>query len=235
MSLRAAVAFLTPMGGSRDPSPRAVAWFPVVGAGLGLTLGALWWGARQIWPPGIAAVVVVVADLVLTGILHVDGLVDSADGLLAPMTADDRMDAMADPGAGAFGVVAGAIAVASRVAALAVLDPSLLLLTALWTASRSWMAVGLVALPYARPGGLASAFTGRIPAVGWAGGLVGSAVLAMAWDAGPGLAAWVAAAAGSAAVLWLAVRRIGGYTGDVLGAAAVVGETVGLMVAAARW
>jgi adenosylcobinamide-GDP ribazoletransferase len=51
----------------------------------------------------------------------------------------------------------------------------------------------------------------------------------------PGLVTAAAAAAGFAGVIGLAVRRLGGYTGDVLGAAGVIAETVGLLVAAARW
>jgi adenosylcobinamide-GDP ribazoletransferase len=56
-----------------------------------------------------------------------------------------------------------------------------------------------------------------------------------AWRLGPGILVAVCALAGGAGVVVLADRRLGGYTGDVLGATALVVETVGLMVAAARW
>ena len=56
-----------------------------------------------------------------------------------------------------------------------------------------------------------------------------------AWRLGPGTAAAVCGLLGGAGVVALADRRLGGYTGDVLGATALVVETVGLMVAAARW
>jgi len=94
-SPRAALAFLTPIGGAADPTPGAVAWFPVVGAGLGGLLGYLWWLTEHIWPVGVAAALVLTADLALTGLLHFDGLVDSADGLLPHLTRVRRLDVMA--------------------------------------------------------------------------------------------------------------------------------------------
>ena len=102
--MRRALAFLTPLGGPVAPSPSALAWFPVVGALLGLGLGGVWWLADRLWAAPVAAAVVVAADLALTGMLHFDGLVDSADGLLPPLVAERRLEVMADPAAGAFGV-----------------------------------------------------------------------------------------------------------------------------------
>ncbi|MDQ4089145.1 MAG: adenosylcobinamide-GDP ribazoletransferase, partial [Actinomycetota bacterium] len=78
--MRRALSFLTPLGGPVAPSPAALPWFPVVGAVLGLTLGGVWWLADRLWVAPVAAAVVVAADLALTGMLHFDGLVDSADG-----------------------------------------------------------------------------------------------------------------------------------------------------------
>ncbi|TML38677.1 MAG: adenosylcobinamide-GDP ribazoletransferase, partial [Actinobacteria bacterium] len=99
--MRSAISFLTPLGGARAPTPEALAWFPVVGLVLGLALGGLWWGGAQVWSTGLAAAVVVAADLGLTGLLHVDGLADAADGLLAPMSRRRRLEVMAEPGVGA--------------------------------------------------------------------------------------------------------------------------------------
>lgn len=235
---REALGFLTVLGGSRPPSPAAVAWFPLIGIGLGAVLGAIWWGAGRLWPPLLAAVVVVVADLVLTGLLHADGLLDAGDGLLAPLDRERRLSAMADPHAGAFGVVTLVAILALRIAAFAALAPSAWLVAALWGASRAVMAVATVAVPYARAGaggGLASAFLGasaRPVAALW---LIPVAVLAAAWDVPAGLLVLGSALAGGAGVVALARRRIGGFTGDVLGAAGLVAETVGLVVAAARW
>jgi adenosylcobinamide-GDP ribazoletransferase len=238
--MRRALAFLTPLGGPAAPSPAALAWFPAVGAALGLALGAMWWGAAEVWPATVAAAVVVVADLALTGMLHLDGLVDSADGLLPPLERGRRLEVMADPRAGAFGVGAAGAVLLVRWAALSALAPRALLLGGLWCASRSAMALATVRVPYARPSGLAAAFVaggqGR-PAteVAVAAGLAGAVALGALGRGWGGAAAVAAVALAAAAVVAVARRRIGGFTGDVLGAAGMVGETAGLLVAAARW
>ena len=237
--MRRALAFLTPLGGAASPSPAALPWFPVVGAALGLVLGGVWWGASELWPPLVAAAVVVAADLALTGMLHLDGLVDAADGLLPPLERPRRLEVMADPRAGAFGVGAAATVLLLRWSALAGLRPRPLLLAGLWCASRSVMATVARTVPYARASGLATAFlpeggargAGLMAAVS----LLGAVVLAGVASGTGGVAAVVAAVGGSVAVVALARRRLGGFTGDVLGAAGLVGETAGLLVAAARW
>jgi adenosylcobinamide-GDP ribazoletransferase len=230
-----ALAFLTPFGGAAAPTPAAVPWFPIVGAGMGLILGGIWWAAAQVWAAPVAAAVVVAADLGLTGMLHLDGLVDTADGLLPPH-ADRavRLAVMADPAAGAFGVGATVSVLLLRWAALAALAPSAALLGALWCGSRLAMAVAARAVPYARPGGgLATAF---LDPSGWAnvavaGILVGAVLVGIAQ--GDAVAGVAVLAVSAAAVVGLASRRIGGFTGDVLGAAGMVGETFGLLAAAA--
>ena len=238
--MRRALAFLTPLGGPATPSPAALAWFPAVGAAIGLALGAVWWGAAEIWPAAVAAAVVVVADLALTGMLHLDGLVDTADGLLPPLERGRRLEVMAGPRAGAFGVGAAGAVLLLRWVALSALAPRALLLGGLWCASRSAMALTTVRVPYARTSGLAAAFvTGgerrRPTEVAIVTGLVGAVVLG-ALGRGRGGAAGVAVVVlAAAAVVALACRRLGGFTGDVLGAMGVVGETAGLLVAAARW
>lgn len=237
--MRRAVAFLTPLGGAAAPSPAALPWFPVVGALLGAAVGAVWWGADRLWPPAVAAALAVAADLVLTGALHADGLADTADGLLPPLDAGRRLDVMADPRTGAFGVVAVVTVLLLRWAAFASRDPSVLAVAGVWCASRTAMAVALLALTYARPGGLATPFQGgraRTVPLAAAGGIAATALACVGLgSAMEGAAVVLAALAGAALVLWLAVRRIGGYTGDVLGAAGMVGETAGVLAAAARW
>ena len=102
--MRRALAFLTPLFGASEPRPKTLTWFPFAGAALGLVLGALWWGAERVWPAAVAAAIVVAADLALTGLLHVDGLADSADGLLPHLDRARRLEVMATPDVGAFGV-----------------------------------------------------------------------------------------------------------------------------------
>lgn len=236
--MRAALAFLTPLpvGGTRSPSPEALRWFPVVGAALGLALGGLWWVADRVWPAPVAAAIVVAADLAVTGMLHFDGLVDAADGLLSHLAVERRLEVMAAPDVGAFGLAAGASALLLRYSALVVLRPAPLLLAGLWCASRTAMVVVARALPYVRPGGgLASAFLGGRSTLVAGGGLVTAFALAALWRPVPGSAAVAAVVVVAAGVAGLGQRRLGGFTGDVLGACGVAGETAGLLVAAARW
>ena len=229
-----AVAFLTSLGGSRTPTPSALAWFPAVGALLGAALALARWAGGRVWPPLLVAAVVVVVDLALTGMLHADGLADSADGLLPHLPPERRLEVMAAPDVGAFGATVLVGVLLLRVGGLAALDTAAWLLVGLWCASRSLMALVATRVTYARPTGLATAFLGARswPAVA---GLLAAVVASALWRplAGP-LAVLVAVLAG-AAVVSLAVRRVGGFTGDVLGAAGVVTETVGLVVAAGRW
>ena len=65
--------------------------------------------------------------------------------------------------------------------------------------------------------------------------MIAAGALLAGWRVGPGLASGAAALVAATAVTALARRRIGGYTGDVLGASGVLAETAGLLVAAARW
>jgi adenosylcobinamide-GDP ribazoletransferase len=215
----------------------------VVGALLGALLGGLWWGTARLWPAGVAAALVVGADLALTGLLHLDGLADSADGLLPPVDRARRLAIMRDPRLGAFGLAVGGVVLLTRWAALAALAPGVLLLAGLWAASRTLMAVVALRLPYARAedGGLATAFrpppteSRRLALVTAGAGGALSAGAVVAWRPLPGAVSLVAGLAAGAGVVALARRRLGGFTGDVLGAAGVVTETVGLVVAAARW
>lgn len=240
--MRSALGFLTVVGGAAPPDRRATAWFGPVGAAVGLAVGLAWWGAAQLWPPVVAAVLAVAVDAGLTGMLHLDGLADSADGLLPPVERERRLAIMATPDIGAFGVVALLVVLVARVAALAALAPAPLLVAGLWAGARAAMALTLAAVPYARAQGAASGFAGDRRAAG--GPAVGPAVVTVVVAVGvmvatvgtlAGVATALAAGAGFAGVVALAVARIGGYTGDVLGAAGVVAETAGLIAAAARW
>ncbi len=235
----AALAFLTPLGGARDPDRTTFEWFPLVGALLGAAVGLVWWGANELWSPLVAATLAVAADIALTGALHVDGLADTADGVLPHLDRERRLAVMAEPDIGAFGVTAVVLTLGLRVAVLASLEPDVALLAALWCASRTMMAVVARSVPYARPdGGLAAAFLGRPPATVALEGTVLAVAIGVSLTvvgAVPAVAALAALAAAGAATVALARRRLGGFTGDVLGAAGIIGETVGLLVAAARW
>jgi adenosylcobinamide-GDP ribazoletransferase len=228
-----ALAFLTVVGGARPPDARTLRWFPVVGAALGGALGGIWWAAGELFPPGLAAAIVVAADLALTGLLHLDGLADAADGLLPPLDRERRLAVMRQPDVGAFALAVVPTVLLVRWVALAEQPVEPWALVGLWTLSRTAMAVAPAVVAYARPEGLATAFLGgahrwlavaALPAVG---------ALLLA-DSTRGAPAAAGAAVAAAAVLALAQRRLGGFTGDVLGAAAVLAETTGLVILAAR-
>jgi len=231
--VREALAFLTPLGRATTPTPRALAWFAPVGLLVGGLTGAVWWAAGEVWEPGVAAALVVIADLTLTGLLHLDGLADSADGLLPPLPLERRLEVMREPTLGAFGVGVSGGALLLRWSTLAALSPEPVLLAGLWATSRAAMAVVVISVPYARPAGIASAFLGaRVGPWLIVASLLGPAAATLA-TGGAGLAAAGAVAGGAAGVAALARHRLGGFTGDVLGAAAFTGETAGLLVAAA--
>lgn len=232
--MRAALSFLTiaPVGGR--PGRWSSSWFPLVGCLLGLAVGGAWYGAGEVWGPLVAASLVVVVDLALTGLLHADGVADSADGLLPHMDRERRLEVMRASDVGAFGVaVVGALLVV-RVAGFSELAPSVALVVALWCASRTAMALIPAALPYARGEGLASAFFARRSVVALYGVAVAFAV-ATVFEGGRGAVAVGATLMAAGLVALLAWRRLGGFTGDVLGAAGLVGETVGLVAAGVRW
>lgn len=229
---RGALAFLTPIGGAAHPSPLCLPWFPVVGALVGGAVGGVWWGASELWPPLVAAALAVSADLALTGVLHIDGLADTADGLLPPVPPEERAAIMAAPDVGAFGATAIVVVLLLRTAALASTDVEVPVVVALWAASRAVMAGVLVSMPYAG-GGLAARFRGGsgVPTA-WVGLAAAAVIIAggARWDALAGLVAGLLLAAG---LLELSRRRLGGFTGDVLGALGVLIETVGLLGLAA--
>ena len=106
-----------------DPAGRSV-WFGPAGALIGAVLGALWWGATNVWPAPVAAAIVVAADLAVTGLLHVDGLADSADGLLPHLDRERRLAVMATPDVGAFGVAVVAVVLLLRVGGAGVDRPA---------------------------------------------------------------------------------------------------------------
>jgi adenosylcobinamide-GDP ribazoletransferase len=235
--LRAAVSFLTPLG-KAGPAPSAVtmSYFPLVGAAVGTLVGLTWRVARSVFPPVLSAALAAGADSALTGALHLDGLADTVDGLLAHVPTRSRLEIMSEPQIGSFAAVAVSLATVTRVGALAALEPSPALLAAIYCSSRSLMVIASRSLPYAREEGTATAFLadhGRDQAfVAALAGAGGALALATAVAGRRGAAAVVTGWGAGALVLEAARRRLGGFTGDVLGAAGVACETGGLVIAA---
>jgi adenosylcobinamide-GDP ribazoletransferase len=207
---------------------RAAGWFPVVGLILGLGLAAAGLVAAWLGPPLLAAAVVVTLWALGTGGLHLDGLADAADGLGGGFSADEALAIMRDPGTGAFGVTAVVLVLAIKIAALAGLPPEVgwrvLLLAPV--ASRVGPLVLARLCPPARAEGAGHAFALAVgPAELTAAALVAAATglaLLGPWGLLPlGLVA--ASAAGFAGYLR---RRLGGLTGDCLGAQVEAGEAL---------
>jgi len=229
----AAISFLTVVGRARPPDQRTLGWFPLVGAGLGAVVAGVWWVAQQVWPPAVAALIAVAADLALTGLLHFDGLADTADGLLGHMPRQRRLEVMRRPDIGAFGAAVVAAVILARWTALAAGPVEPVALIGVWCISRTVVAVAVAVVPYARDAGLASPLLGgarRWYAV-W---LVPAGAILTSWRGLLGAVALGVALATAAGILVLARRRLGGFTGDVLGAVIVCSETAALLTLAAR-
>jgi adenosylcobinamide-GDP ribazoletransferase len=215
------------------------AWaFPLVGAGIGGLAGLAFLLVQLLglgdWP---AAVLAVLASIVLTGALHEDGLADTADGLIGGHDRNQRLAIMRDSRHGTFGVVALVLSALLRAAALVGIGDPIhagLALIAAHAASRAALPVAMFVLAPARADGLGAA-AGR-PSALLAIGALAIGLLTTLAALGPmrGATAFGLAGAAIFAMGVLAHRRIGGYTGDVLGAFQQVGEIVILLTAAAK-
>ena len=214
---------------------RAVWAYPLAGAvvgGLAASFG--WVGLALGLPAAAAAGIALAAGILLTGAMHEDGLADSADGLWGGHDPARRLEIMRDSRIGTYGVLALVMSVLLRWSALTVLLATSqlwpLVAAAIW--SRALMPVLMGALPNARGDGL-SRSVGR-PALAPVAGalLLGLALGFLLGGSGFALPALLAALA-ALVVAALARSRIGGQTGDILGAAQQLAETVFLLTACA--
>lgn len=236
-ALRIAAVFLTrlPVRAPDGNLASAVGVFPVVGAIVGLPAGLAGSAALLLGLPPLAAALIAIFVLaLLTGALHEDGLADFADGLAGNST-EESIRIMRDSHIGAFGVLALIFGVGLRATALAAIaDPDALwrIFAAAAVLSRTAMPLVMVWLPRASATGLAtSAGTPRPGDVLFAVAIgLPIAVLLLGWSAVPAVLAVATAVVGMA---MLARRRLGGYTGDVLGAVQQAAETAVLLVLAA--
>ena len=215
------------------------AWaFPLVGAGIG-GVAAFAFLMVQLLGLGdwLAGLLAVLAGVVLTGALHEDGFGDAADGLIGGHDRDQRLAIMRDSRHGTFGVLAIVLSVLLRAAALARIGEAVyagLALIAAHAASRSLLPLAMRALVPARADGLgATAGRPRTPPA-TAALVIGLLVTLAALGPARGAIAFGLAGASISTLGMLARRRIGGYTGDVLGAFQQIGEIVMLLTAAAK-
>lgn len=237
----AAISFLTslPLRRWGDPGPEALlrgaTLFPLVGAALGAVVGGAVIALAHAMPPLLAGLLAVSLELALTGVLHVDGLADSADGL-GGRDRERSLAIMRDHSLGAYGAAALALDLAIKAAALGSLAEAQALgpIVAALALSRAAPLPLARLLPYAREdGGTGAALVGRIGTRSVLAGIVLAAAVAFLAARAEMLFLLLCAALATAGVGVLARRRLGGTTGDVLGAAAELTATGCLVVAAA--
>jgi adenosylcobinamide-GDP ribazoletransferase len=242
--LLGALQFLTrlPIRLRREPvMERVVVWFPVAGVIIGAAVGGVAAGLWHVVPPLVAGAVAIAASLLITGAFHEDGLGDIADAFGGGWTVERRMEILKDSRHGTYGVAAMCASIVVRVVALGSLPGPAAMFAAAVAAHAVARAAALAlmgAMPLVQHSGLGSDY-GRSTSPGRAavGVLAGTGLVALCvgWWVGPLLVASLLAAA---AVGWLAHRKIGGISGDVLGGAEQVAECVVLVVftaLATRW
>jgi adenosylcobinamide-GDP ribazoletransferase len=230
----AACTFLTrlPLPGAaavdEDSLARSSVWFPVVGAVVG-AFGALTLiGAGRLWPPFVAATLSVLATVLLTGAFHEDALADSADGFGGGWTRERVLEIMSDSRIGAYGVVALVLVLSARIgclAAMAPMDGARALIGAHVLAR--WSSLPLIrVLPYARPEGSGNPFVGSVTGARLFSGTLLAVLLASMALGRRVLPAALAAAVVTAVAGRYFRARLGGITGDCLGATNQIVELV---------
>lgn len=218
-----------PRAGARGA--RAAWAYPLVGAALGLIAGGLGWLALWLGlSVGMAAVLLLAAQVIMTGAMHEDGLADMADGLGGP-TVERRLDIMKDSRIGAYGAIALVLALLARHAGVSLIEAASLplVMAALGAGSRALMVVVMATLRPARRGGLSASAGQPTFEVAFSALGIGLAfcLLAFGWY---GFWVLLAMALAATALAIVANTRFGGQTGDVLGATQQGAEIVGLAV-----
>lgn len=241
--LRAALMLLTRLpvwpGDAPPPVSRALWAFPLAGLAVGALALLVWQGAQVLdLPPAMAAVLALATMVLATGGLHEDGLADCADGLWGGRDRARRLAIMRDSRIGTYGTLALILSLAIRGAGIVALGAGAgLALLLVSGASRAAPALLLATLPAARADGLGHAASTGAGAGGGAGGAAVAVGIAAACLLPFGLGAALLVGAGMAGLVLgfgrIARSRIGGQTGDVLGAAQQLAEIAGWIVLAA--
>lgn len=210
---------------------RSVKYFTLIGAIIGLILAAINYTLSQFLPAHVLAAVIILAEIVITGGLHCDGFMDTADGVFSGRSRERMLEIMKDSRVGANGVVAFGLLLLLKYS-LIVDMTSTMLTTALLVmpvAGRLAMVISITSFPYARPDGMGKAFAqyaGRST-------LLIAAIVALVIVIPLGLTAVVSA--GAAVVAGVLAARyftnvLGGLTGDTYGAVTYLTELMALLV-----
>ncbi|MFO6465672.1 adenosylcobinamide-GDP ribazoletransferase [Jannaschia sp. KMU-145] len=224
-------------GTPTDPAAHAAWAWPLAGLAVGLLAGGAGWILGTLgFTPGLAAAVTLVVAVVVTGALHEDGLADLADGFWGGFTPERRLVIMRDSRIGTYGVIALVLSLLLRwlLLAEAAAEGALFAVTvAAAVASRAPMAALMRWLPPARTDGLSKGAGVPQARAVWIGLAIAAAALLLH---GPATALLAAVLAGVAAfgLARLARAKIGGQTGDMLGAAQQLSEIAILAALTAR-
>ena len=219
-----------------DPAA-TVPWFPLVGAVIGLVVGAVAAGLHHVLPPAVSAAIAVLAGVAVTGAFHEDGLADTSDAM-GGWTVERRREILLDSRHGSYGVAAMVGSITLRVACVASLGPAAALggLVAAHAVGRGAAVATMATRRAARGAGHDDGLGARHLHALTRRGLLGAAAstmvlgaLAVGWWVVPAV---VAAGVGAALVTAVASRALDGINGDVLGAVEQVGECLVLVVVA---
>jgi adenosylcobinamide-GDP ribazoletransferase len=209
-------------------------YFPLVGCVVAAVAAAVYFAAALVLPAPVAAVLSTAASIYLTGAFHEDGFADACDGLGGGMTRERALEIMKDSRVGAYGAIGIACMLAAKLSALAMLPPRVAVgalflahpLSRLAAASLIWQ------LDYVRDEGKAKPLAQQMTASEFGIAALSAllpvpVLLASGWIAPAAVPAALLAAL--TAALWLGRKlrhRLGGYTGDCLGAVQQVAEAL---------
>lgn len=202
-------------------SPR---WYPGAGVVIGVICGVIYWGAALVFPPLVAVLAAVAAGLIVTGGLHEDGFADACDGLGGTRPRERVLEIMRDSRIGTYGVLGLGMMLAAKVATLAALPMVAVpfVLIAGHAASRASVLWVMASSDYVREAGAAQAVAGQLDQRAMATGLVTTlaALLPLVFVLPVAAVAvgLVGLATGHYAMRHRYEGRLGGYTGDCLGA-----------------
>lgn len=213
---------------SAGDSGRAAVWYPLVGLAIGSLTWLAWKGAMLVLPAPVAAVLALVVWVLLTGGLHLDGLADCCDGLLASTAVERRLEIMKDPHVGTFGTIGLILVLLLKAAALASLgavsSPAILLAASL----ARWCILPAGLFRLARSSGMGVDFMSGFRRSFMLWGAVVPLTIAIFLGI-EGMISMVAGVGSTVLILLFATSRIGGVTGDVFGLIVEIVETVVLL------
>jgi adenosylcobinamide-GDP ribazoletransferase len=209
-------------------------YFPLVGVVVAAIAAGVYYAAALVLPAPVAAVLSTAASIYMTGAFHEDGFADTCDGLGGGMTKERALEIMKDSRVGAYGAIGIVCMLATKLSALAMLPPHVAV-AALFVAhplSRLAATALIWRLDYVRGEGKAKPLAQQMTTTEFAIATLTCALPAsyiVATDAMTPAAVVAAIVAALAAALWLGrlfVRRLGGYTGDCLGAVQQLAEAL---------